>query len=226
MTPPLEFDAVDCFGEEKALNAGGTVPAASAKPAHSRRSRRVSGAGPEVLNLLDLDFMLSASCELRLSVIAAKSFAKSGSANLRGNGFTQTSRAGFPADIWRAHLGFRENCGNCRLDGIRTFYNAEMTEHHGAGPDLADGIGNAFSSDIRRRTVDRLKHRRKFLFRIEICGRSDANGSNYGWPKIGEDVAKKIGPDHDVEPIGMTHEVSGENVDVILIGADVWIFGG
>jgi hypothetical protein len=64
----------------------------------------VIGKGSKVLDLLDLDFMLSASYELRLSTVAAKSFEKLSSANLRGNRFSQISRAGFPADIWRAHF--------------------------------------------------------------------------------------------------------------------------
>ena len=58
MTLPLDFDAVDCCGDEKALNAGvGMADAVSAKPAHSRRSRRVMDGGSKVFDLLDLDFI-------------------------------------------------------------------------------------------------------------------------------------------------------------------------
>src|ERR1700737_790168 len=72
--------------------------------------------------------------------------------------------------------------------------------------------------------MDRLKHGRKFLFRVEICRWRNANGSDYGWTEIGEDVPKKIGAYHHVKPIGMTHKMRGENVDMKLIGANVRIF--
>jgi hypothetical protein len=62
MTLPLKFDMADCRGDESALNAGGTVTAAIAKPAHSKRLRRVRGAESNGSELPDLDFMQLAFC--------------------------------------------------------------------------------------------------------------------------------------------------------------------
>jgi hypothetical protein len=66
MMLPLEFDVVDCRDDERALNAGGTAAEASAKPAHSKRFRRVRGAGSNILELPDLDFMRLAFCVMEL----------------------------------------------------------------------------------------------------------------------------------------------------------------
>src|SRR5260370_26463504 len=98
-----------------------------------------------------------------------------------------------------------------------------MLQHHGAGPDLPDGIGDAFPSDIRRRAVDRLEHGRVFILWIKICRRSDADGANNSGAEVREYISEKIGAHDDIEPIGMAHEVSGENVDVILVGSNVGV---
>ena len=62
-----------------------------------------------------------------------------------------------------------------------------------------------------------LEHRREIAFRVDVARRRDADGAGAGGAEIGEDVAEQIGADHDVEPIGMQHEVRGEDVDVILV---------
>jgi hypothetical protein len=49
--------------------------------------------------------------------------------------------------------------------------------------------------------VDRFEHRRKFAFGIEICRRRNANGTDYGGPQVGEDIAEEIRADDDVEPV-------------------------
>ena len=38
-----------------------------------------------------------------------------------------------------------------------------------------------------------------------------------GRPEVGQDVAEQIRADYDIEPIGVEHEMRGENVDVELI---------
>ena len=100
-----------------------------------------------------------------------------------------------------------------------------MFEHHGAGPNLSDRIGDAATVDIGCRTVHRLEKRRETPFGIEIGRRGDGNGAGAGWPKVGENVAEQIGGDHHVEEIGMAHEVRRENVDVELVGAYRWVLG-
>jgi hypothetical protein len=72
MTLPLDLDVEDCCDDERALNAGGTVAAASAKPAHSKRLRRVRGAGSNALELPDLDFMQLAFRVVELFVAPGK----------------------------------------------------------------------------------------------------------------------------------------------------------
>ena len=92
-----------------------------------------------------------------------------------------------------------------------------MFQHHRAGPDHSDRVGDALPRDVRRGAVHRLEHRREIAFRIDVARRRDADGAGAGGAEIGEDVAEQIGADHDVEPIGMQHEVRGEDVDVILV---------
>ena len=41
--------------------------------------------------------------------------------------------------------------------------------------------------------------------------------------EIGQDVAEQVRADDDVEPIGMAHEMRGQDIDVVLVGLDVGI---
>jgi len=132
MTLPPDFDVPDCLADEKALNAGGTAAAVRASPAHSRRLRRVSGAGSNVLDLLDLDFMRLAFCVVKLLVAPGKFHEERlSTANLLGDRFTEISRAGRPSNIRCAHFGTCQGRGNRSLDRIRTFFSTKMTKHHG-----------------------------------------------------------------------------------------------
>ena len=63
------------------------------------------------------------------------------------------------------------------------------------------------------------EHRRKFPLWIEICRGRDADRPDDRGSEIGEDVSEKIGADDHVEPIRMAHEMGGQGVDVVLIGA-------
>jgi hypothetical protein len=74
--------------------------------------------------------------------------------------------------------------------------------------------------------MHRLEGRRKFPLRIDVCGWRDADGPAHGRPQIGKNVAEKIRSDDDVEPFGSLHEVRGEDVDVILVGANARIARG
>ena len=145
------------------------------------------------------------------------------SVNLTCYCFAQVSRAGVSAYIRGANLRLGQNRRNRFLDGIGRFRDTEMLQHHSAGPDLPDGIGDAFTSDIRGRAVDRLKHRRVFILRIKICRRSDADGANNSGAEVREYVSEKIGAHDNIKPIGMTHKVSREDVDVILVRANVGV---
>ena len=85
-----------------------------------------------------------------------------------GDGFPHNLRGGFAADIGREVLGLRENILDATFDGVGGFGFAEVGQHHGAGPDLADGIGYAFACYVRRGAVHGLKHRGTFSFGVEI----------------------------------------------------------
>src|SRR5260370_23593437 len=95
-----------------------------------------------------------------------------------------------------------------------------------ARPYLPDRIRNSFAWDIGRRAVDGLKHGWKFFLRIEIGGRRDADRSNDCGSQVGKYVAEEIGPHDHVEPIRMTHEVSRQDIDMILVRADIGIAAG
>jgi len=62
--------------------------------------------------------------------------------------------------------------------------------------------------------VDGFEHGRKFSFRIEIRGGSNANGSNYGWTQVGENVPEKVGAHHDIKPIRVPHKMCGQDIDM------------
>ncbi|ORM98181.1 hypothetical protein HA46_13715 [Pantoea septica] len=56
---------------------------------------------------------------------------------------------------------------------------------------------------------------------IDVGRGRDADGAGAGRAEIGKNVAKQIAGDHHVEPVGVQHEVGGENVDMILVDADL-----
>jgi len=72
---------------------------------------------------------------------------------------------------------------------------AEMLQHHRAGPDLADGIGDAPARDVGRRAVDGLEHGRVFSLGIEIGRGGDADRACDRRAQVGQDVAEEIGTD-------------------------------
>src|SRR5258708_5854253 len=101
-----------------------------------------------------------------------------------------------------------------------------MTEHHRGRPNLPYGVGDSLPCDIRRRAVHGLKHGWIFFFWIEVGGRGDADRSYDGGAQVGENIAKKIGAYNHVKPVWMAHEMSGQNIDVILIQPNVGILSG
>ena len=129
----------------------------------------------------------------------------------------QARGVGIAAEIAGAQRAFAERALDRADDRCRGLLLAEMLQHHRAGPDHADRIGDALPRDIGRRAVHRLEHRREKAGRIDVARRRDADGAGAGRAEIGEDVAEQIGADHDVEPVRMQHEIRGENVDVVLV---------
>ena len=95
----------------------------------------------------------------------------------------------------------------------------EELEHHRARPDLADRIGDALSRDVRRRAVHRLEQRRERPLGIDVRRRRDADRAANRGTEVGQDVAEQIRADDDVEDLRALHEVRGEDVDVVRVGA-------
>src|ERR1035441_2351646 len=134
-----------------------------------------------------------------------------------GDGFARGRGIGGAAYVAGA-AGFVDQGGfDGFQDGGAGFDFAEVIEHHGSGPDLGDGICDAFSGDVRGGAVDGFEERRKAAFGIDVAGGCDADGSGAGGAEVGEDVAEEIGGDDDVEAVGVEHEVGSEDVDVVLV---------
>lgn len=91
-------------------------------------------------------------------------------------------------------------------------------------PDLADWIGDPAAGDIGNGTVHRLEQRRKSPFRIDIAGWGNADSACTARAKVGQDVAEEIGRDDDIEPVQIKDEMCTEDVDVVLVPADIGEF--
>ncbi len=102
-------------------------------------------------------------------------------------------------------------------DGGGGFGFAEMIEHHGRRPDLANGVGDAFAGDVGGGAMDRLEEGGEAAFGVDVAGGSDADGAGAGGAEVGEDVAEEVGGYDDVEAVGVEDEVRGEDVDVIFV---------
>ena len=137
------------------------------------------------------------------------------------NRFPHNFRGGFAADIGRSIFGARQDFLDAALDGGCGFGFTEVGQHHRGGPDLADGIGDAFSGDVWSGTVDGLEHGGILFRRIQIRGGSDPDRSHYRGAQIGKDVAEQVRSHDHVKRFGTAHKMGRENVDVILIGADI-----
>ena len=59
----------------------------------------------------------------------------------------------------------------------------------------------------------------KSPLRVDVGARGDADGAGAGGPEVGQDVAEQVAGHDDVEPVGVQHEVRGEDVDVELVDA-------
>src|SRR5579864_276004 len=135
-------------------------------------------------------------------------------------------RGGFAAHIGREVFGLGEDFLNPALDGARGFGFTKVGQHHGGRPDLADRIGDAFSGDVRSRAMHGLKHGGILFRRIQVRAGSNADRAHHRGAQVGKDVAKQVRSHDHVKHLRAAHEMRGENVDVILIGADVRIFLG
>src|SRR6185312_8279362 len=84
---------------------------------------------------------------------------------------------GFAAHVARAHIGLGQQLLDGAHDGARRLRMPQMLEHHGAGPDLADGIGDSLAGDVGRTAVHRLEHGGEFTLRIDVAAGRDGDGA-------------------------------------------------
>src|SRR5579862_6733304 len=138
-----------------------------------------------------------------------------------GHRLAACRRIGRAAEIAGAQLLLGQHFFDRPDDGSGGFGLAEVLEHHRAGPDLPDRVGDTLPGDIGRRAVHRLEHRRKLAFRIDVARRRDADGAGAGRTEIGQNVAEQVRRHHDVELVGPEHEQRRQNVDMILVPGDV-----
>ena len=103
---------------------------------------------------------------------------------------------------------------------------AQVLHHHGSGPDCADGVGDALAGDVGGGAVHRFEHGREPPFGVDVGRRRDGDGAGAGRTQVREDVSKQVGANHDIEMLRHTHEIGGENIDVVLIDRDVRIVCG
>ena len=103
-----------------------------------------------------------------------------------GDGLPYDLRGGFATDVGRQIFGLGEDFLDAAFNGSG-FGFAQMFQHHGARPDLSDGIGDPFSGDVRSGTVHRLEPR----FAVDSCNLSslkppDGSKCKTGWgdPRI------------------------------------------
>ena len=94
---------------------------------------------------------------------------------------------------------------------------AEMIEHHGTGPDLADRIGDALAGDVGGGAVHRLEHGGELAGGVDVPagGQSDAAADRGG--EVGEDVAEQVVGDDHVEAARVVDQVDGGGIDVGVV---------
>ena len=101
-----------------------------------------------------------------------------------------------------------------------------MIEHHRAGPDGGDRIGDAEMGDVGRRAMHRFEHRGRGAVRIDVGGGRKAEPALDGGAEVGEDVAEEIGGDDHVEAFRRHDHARGHGVDVVARDLDIGILRG
>ena len=101
---------------------------------------------------------------------------------------------------------------------------AEEVEHHRAGPDGGNRVGDIFAVDIRRGTVHRFKQRREGAVRVEIRRRSNADSAGTGRTEVGENIAEQVGADHHVKTLRLQHEAGAQNINMLFIPFHLRVF--
>src|SRR5476649_1749340 len=111
------------------------------------------------------------------------------------------------------------------LDRIGCILQIEaVTQHHRHRQNGRQRVGNAFASDVRRRTVARLVH--AFVVGVQGRRRQHADGTGEHRGLVGQDVAEQVvGNDH-VELLRCAHQLHGGVVDVHVAQFDFRVILG
>src|SRR5260370_51692 len=109
------------------------------------------------------------------------------------------NRVGIAAEVAGAQRLFPKHALDRVHDGAPGALLAKVVEHHGARPDLADGIGDALAGNVGRGAVNRLEHGRELAVRIDVAARRDADGSGAGRAQGRQGNPPQVGPDHGLE---------------------------
>src|SRR5437868_6061010 len=109
-----------------------------------------------------------------------------------GDSFSRRAGVSGSTDITRAERLVDQRSLNRLQDRSPRLEFAEMIEHHRRRPDLADGIGDAFPSNVWSGPMHGFEERREAPLRIDVARRSDADGSGAGRSEVGENVAEEV----------------------------------
>src|SRR5205814_8714298 len=115
-----------------------------------------------------------------------------------GAGLAELEARRLAAHVGGAHVGLGEEALDGSDDGGAGFLVAEVIQHHGAGPDLADRVGDALAGDVGRAAVHRLEHGGERALGIDIAAGGDGDGAGGGGAVVGENVPEQVGDDDHV----------------------------
>ena len=116
-----------------------------------------------------------------------------------------------------------QTCSTARISRLGGGLLAEMLQHHRAGPEAGDRIGDALAGDVERRAVDRLEHRRAAALGIDVAGGRDAERSGERGGEVGQDVGVQVGRHHGVDGLRLAHHAHGHRIDQFLVPGHVRI---
>lgn len=135
---------------------------------------------------------------------------------------TQTLRIPLTAHIRRDNLRLapRQDDLDGAEHGVGGVLVAEVLQHHLAGPDHADGVGDALAGDVGGAAVDGLEQAGEAAVRVDVARGRDADGTGAGGAQVRQDVAEQVAADDHVEHIRALHEVRRQDVDVVLVDGD------
>ena len=96
------------------------------------------------------------------------------------------------------------------LDAAGLGVQAEVIEHQCGAGDRADRVGDAFTGDVGRGSVDGLEHAGEAAFRVQVGAGRDAEAACQRGAQVGEDVGVEVGGDDDRQVLGMQDELGAD----------------